>query len=46
MALDILLCHDLCFLTMVKEENEDKDAHPASKAEKELLNHLNPLSSF
>ncbi len=37
MTLDILLCHDLYFLTMVEGENEDKDAHPASKAEKELL---------
>jgi len=37
MALDILLGHDLCFLTMVEGENEDKDTKPASKAENELL---------
>jgi hypothetical protein len=37
MALDILLCQDLYFLTMVEGENEDKDAHPASKAENEFL---------
>ena len=35
-ALDILLCHDLYFLTMVEGENEDKEAHPASKAEKQI----------
>jgi len=35
-ALDIILCHDLYFLTMVEGENEDKDVHPASKAEKEF----------
>ena len=34
-ASDTLLCHDLYFLTIVEGENEDKDAHPASKAEKQ-----------
>jgi len=36
MALDILICHDLYFLTRVEGEKEDKDAHPASKAEKQI----------
>jgi len=36
MALDILICHDLYFLTMVEGENEDKDAHPTSKAENQI----------
>jgi len=35
-GLDTLLCHDLYFLTVVEGENEDKDAHPASRAEKQI----------
>lgn len=30
-------CHDIYFLTMAEWENEGKDAHPSSVAEKEFL---------
>jgi hypothetical protein len=35
-VLDIFLCHDLPFPTMVRLENGDKGAHSTSEAEKQI----------